>query len=152
MGRQGTGTKGFSLVEIMMIVLIIGLLAAIAIPAYLNARTRSQATTLANNFRIYAAAFEIYATEEGSFPPDVNRGIIPAGMEGRLPKFTEPSIVGGNWDWDQGSVGFTAAVTLIGSDIEPRVARKIDEILDNGDPASGRLILRNNMVIYVIER
>lgn len=136
----------------MIVVVIIGLLAAIAIPAYLNSRNKSVATGLANNFRTYAAAFNIYATEKGSWPADVNRGIIPAGMEGNLPKFTEVSAAGGYWDWDYESVGVTAAVTLIGSSASRRLAQKVDDILDNGNLSSGMMILDGDKLIYILER
>ncbi len=43
--------KGFTLVEIMIVVAIIGLLAAIAIPSFMRARTRSQQNACINNLR-----------------------------------------------------------------------------------------------------
>ena len=54
---------GFTLVEIMIVVAIIALLAAIAVPGFLRARKRSQATTVLNNLRLIDAAKEQYATE-----------------------------------------------------------------------------------------
>jgi len=54
---------GFTLVEIMIVVAIIALLAAIAVPGFLRARKRSQATTLLNNLRLVDAAKDQYAIE-----------------------------------------------------------------------------------------
>ena len=54
---------GFTLLEIMIIVSLIGLLAAIAVPAYIKARTRSQTTVCINNLRQIAAATQQWALE-----------------------------------------------------------------------------------------
>jgi prepilin-type N-terminal cleavage/methylation domain-containing protein len=54
---------GFTLLEIMIIVSIIGLLAAIAVPAFIKARTRSQTTVCINNLRQIAAATDQWALE-----------------------------------------------------------------------------------------
>jgi prepilin-type N-terminal cleavage/methylation domain-containing protein len=54
---------GFTLVEIMIVVAIIALLAAIAIPAWLRARKRSQASRVLNDLRMIDAAVDQYAIE-----------------------------------------------------------------------------------------
>lgn len=146
--RQQTG---FSLVEIMVVVVIIGLLAAIAIPAFTASRTRSQATALANNFRVYAAAFEIYATENGHWPEDVNEGVIPPGMEGRLPRFLEPTVVQGKWDWEKGIMGVTSGISLVGSTGSKAVFERVDKILDDGDLGSGRFFGNKDRYTYALQ-
>lgn len=57
--------KGFTLVEIMIVVVIIGLLAAMAIPAFQKVRSASQDKTVLNNVRQLAAAADQYFLENG---------------------------------------------------------------------------------------
>jgi prepilin-type N-terminal cleavage/methylation domain-containing protein len=54
---------GFTLVEIMIVVAIIALLAAIAVPGFLRARKRSQASRILNDLRLIDAATDQYAIE-----------------------------------------------------------------------------------------
>src|SRR3954453_6632251 len=54
---------GFTLVEIMIVVAIIALLAAIAVPGFLRARKRSQASKILNDLRMIDAAVDQYAIE-----------------------------------------------------------------------------------------
>jgi prepilin-type N-terminal cleavage/methylation domain-containing protein len=54
---------GFTLVEIMIVVAIIALLAAIAVPGFLRARKRSQASKVINDLRLISSAMDQYAIE-----------------------------------------------------------------------------------------
>jgi prepilin-type N-terminal cleavage/methylation domain-containing protein len=54
---------GFTLVEIMIVVAIIAMLAAIAVPNFLRARKRSQATRMLEDLRIIDSACDQYAIE-----------------------------------------------------------------------------------------
>jgi prepilin-type N-terminal cleavage/methylation domain-containing protein len=61
--RFSKGSRGFTLVEIMIVVAIIALLASIAVPGFLRARKRSQASRIINDLRLIDGAVDMYAIE-----------------------------------------------------------------------------------------
>ena len=61
--KLNTKRAGFTLVEIMIVVAIIALLAAIAVPNFLRSRKRSQATQVLEDLRILDSAVDQYAIE-----------------------------------------------------------------------------------------
>lgn len=56
---------GFTLVEIMIVVAIIGLLAAIAVPAFMKARNNARRSSCVNNMRLIEASKDNYAIDYG---------------------------------------------------------------------------------------
>ncbi len=66
MNKTNKSSKGFTLVEIMIVVVIIGLLAAMAIPAFQKVRTSSQDKAVINNARQLGSAADQYFLEYGT--------------------------------------------------------------------------------------
>lgn len=143
---------GFTLVEIMIVVVIIGLLAAIAIPAFQKLRTKSQITAFANDLRIGRDGFDSYAMENGRWPPDGISG-LPAEIDGYVSdtRFSGPTPLGGNWDWDNGQFGFTAGLSVISPTANVTTMRQLDQSIDDGNLATGNFRARSNGYIYVLE-
>jgi prepilin-type N-terminal cleavage/methylation domain-containing protein len=90
MKRSTAKKRGFTLVEIMIVVAIIGLLAAIAIPNFVKARTTSQQNACINNLRLIDASKQQWALEQRKQSTDTPLGsdlqpYLGRGANGELP-------------------------------------------------------------------
>jgi len=137
----------------MIVVAVIGLLAAIAIPNFVRARERSLNVRFAADLRVAQAAFTVYSADNGSYPPDSWPGIMPKGMSEYLTRmeWTEPNTLGGLWDWDNDQFGFKAGVSVYRPTAKSRQMLLLDKTIDDGSLATGEFRSRADGYIGIIE-
>lgn len=88
---QTTNQRGFTLIELLIVVAIIAILAAIAVPNFLEAQTRSKVSRVQADMRTINTALEAYAVDNNAYPPSIGRSPMEplprrniSGMDKRL--------------------------------------------------------------------
>ncbi len=105
-----SSSKGFTLVEIMIVVVIIGLLAAMAVPAFQKIRQNSIEKTLANDARQLASAANQYFLESGNSTVDIGADASFVLTAGPMSQYVRQISKGNAF-----GTGLTAGVTFTGS-------------------------------------
>jgi prepilin-type N-terminal cleavage/methylation domain-containing protein len=141
--------SGFTLTEMMIVVAIIGLLAAIAIPSFVHARESSLNTRFASDLRVALDAFTMYAQDNGNYPPDVGPGQMPQGVSDYLKRmdWLGPTVLGGQWDWD--NWGYVIGVSLYGPTATHQQLLKLDALIDDGNLETGNFRDRGGGAAYI---
>jgi type II secretory pathway pseudopilin PulG len=127
------------LVELMIVVTIIGLLLAVAIPTYSHYRLNAKIARTASEMRGLAAAFVAYKAGNGAYPVD-SHAVLPPGME----EFINPAIwanatpLGGHYNWEGPDTYPYAGLSILNPTAPPHAVITLDQMLDDGDLNTGK--------------
>jgi len=127
--------RGFNLIEIIAVIIIIGILTSIAIPNYIRSRERALGQEARANLKLIAAAEKIYRMETTTYYPasesESSIGTINTNL-----KLSLSSGSARNWDYsiDGGADTFTAYATRFGyGDCKYKIVGSQDEtVVESG--------------------
>lgn len=84
--RRRIGEKGFSATELMIVLTIIGILAAVALPAYFAFVQSTRAAQAVADLQAVRAAVYLYYGDMGQWPREAAAGFAPVGVQTNLPR------------------------------------------------------------------
>jgi prepilin-type N-terminal cleavage/methylation domain-containing protein len=151
--RRRCAPRAFTIVEILIVVVLLGIIALITIPHFLTAQEDTTAAAFVSNLHHAAQAFRRYRADYGEYPDDRGPAELPPGMDEylRAMSWDRPTTIGGHWEWDYLQYGYTAGVSVHQPDRTDAHMSKIDKMVDDGDLTTGAFRKRVNGYIYVIE-
>jgi prepilin-type N-terminal cleavage/methylation domain-containing protein len=159
----GRKARAFTLVEVMVVVAIIGFLAAAGLPGYRHLTMRSKVTALENDLRQFSTAAQTYALQSGHWPADGDPQVIPPELANAMPNgFTLKTPIGGVYKWSFGDnadgVPAKAAIviqTATGNPVsdDADLFAMIDRQMDDGNLETGNIQLGStNSLVFIVEK
>jgi len=106
--------KGFTLIELIVVVLVLAILASIALLKYMDLRNSAVAAQISQELRaVQIAAFNYYADTE-TWPAEVGGGAVPTGLGPLLPGQLASTFDMGKYELDYENFGSGAPQIVIG--------------------------------------
>ena len=134
----------FTLVEVLIVVVILGVLAAIVIPQFADATAQSNRSVFVTNLKAYVKAAQLYRFDTGQYLEDASSGVVPTGFDAYIDagSWQSETPIGGVWDTEFEGIGdVTSALGVhfdgTGISRDDMYMAQIDELLDDGDLTTG---------------
>lgn len=155
--------RAFTLVEVMVVIVIIGFLAAAGLPGYRHLTMRSKVTALENDLRQFSTAIQTFALQNGRWPADGDPQVIPADLAAALSdNFTHPTPIGGvyKWNYEVPADGVAAKAAIVVLTVSGNVVTDDEEVflmidrqMDDGVLESGSIqVGSTNSLVFIIEK
>ena len=142
--------RGFTLVEVLLVMVMLGLLSAIAVPRLRVAHQRASAAHVIADFVTIRSAAVQYYTAEGEFPPTASQGTPPAELAEYLPsgfQFNYEGIVQYRWrQWPSSVPGNSDPIAGVEFESTDETLVRLIKELYGGQMAFGT----NTRVVLVI--
>jgi len=135
--------RAFTLVEILIVVVIIGILAAIIVPQFSSMTEESRRASFVGSLKSMTDSMMMYYTRTLDFPEDAASGRMPPSLIGymRVADFEKPTQLGGAWDVERDRNGVVSAIGVHFNDPFSRrddaAMAEVDAIFDDGDVEAG---------------
>lgn len=162
-------TSGFTIVELLIVIVVIAILAAISIAVYSGIRERAQVAALADGLNKVEKAMRLWAIEEGyahwPIDPVVGGGTRFIDLYETYPSLnnylqTPPAVTGiHDEDWFYDNDGDTKTecgrhydgVNIVIRFVEDRsIAQALDTLMDDGNLSCGKIRYTDNRIFYSI--
>jgi prepilin-type N-terminal cleavage/methylation domain-containing protein len=156
--RRGGGLRpGFTLIEVLIVIIILGILAAVVVPAFSGMTDEARKGAFIRDLKTYADAIEIYTARTGYFVADSSSGEFPPELDGYLDaeEWERGTPLGGVWDVELMEQGITSGVGVHfqgGSNPGNAFMADVDARFDDGDLTTGlfRRLQDNSRFYYVM--
>lgn len=136
--------NGFTLVEILIVVVILGLLAGIVIPQFSSYSDESKVNSFVACVKNVASAAEYHYSRFGEYFEDSGSGALPADLDTYIipAKWTNGTPIGGVWDFERDDLGgyksaFGVHFNGSGDTRDDTYMQEVDAAFDDGDLTAG---------------